>query len=595
MNLLKKQHAITIKAKSYILTVYPKKHRILLSVPGKRFSYNLPLLAACNKPGKIDFTKKQSRFKISVKNRSIDISFNEESSLWKKKRHLLSANEHTLLYEVTVKGKGAVDTFYMFRGFRDNQEFGSAPGFDRIFTVAPNFHEKIYFHPSDTVRINAGLSPFAGGQCLASPYYFYGLNDSKEDVWAGVGPVAKPGHNLFDTFEMNPPHTIEQTPWAPDNMLGGGFSYAYNGHLSIKDSYTFPGLLFTFGKSEWDTLDKHVKYQKKQGLVPDIRTRKVPASVLEPIFCGWHEQGACIDFGTFRDDQIGKSINDLCTQERHEHWLHTLEKQNCKPGAMIIDARWQLDTGNNIADSQKFPDMRAFIDDRHKKDQLVYLWTDLWTSEGVPVAECIMKDGKKLVGDPTNHSFEKRVRTWVRRMFSAEEGCYNADGVKLDAMLSLPEGKRIKTKGGLYGLELQKKYLSIVYDEAKKHKAYPVISVYSAHPYLADLISMVRIGDMYTVKASCQDTMLHRANIYKTLLPGVPIDTDGQFAHNLVENWRDIFEVQAQIGIPTLYVAQHVKRQRFFMPMTTHKLTKDDYRFFSDVLKRYRRGLKKLK
>lgn len=587
MNIVERENWILITAESYVFRVNKANFTGILSLPEGNFHYYLPLRFACTRPGEIDFSLNRSACKLSGRADSAIVSFSEKTSLWEKKEIELAFSERQILAAVRVFGSGTVDRIYFFRGFENGREYGCAPGFDRIFTASPNFHEKIYFHPSDYLSIDAFITEFAGGACLASPYYFYSLNNSGEQKWVGAGPVAEPGENLFDSFEMNPKFHIGQTQWPPDNQLGGGFSLAYNGHLPVRDEYRFPGLLLTFGESEWDTLRKHVEYQRAMGMIPEPH-RNVPEKWLEPIFCGWHEQGVTVDFGAARDDQAGADIFDVCTEENHLKWLDILEKNNCRPGSVIVDAKWQIDTGNNVADPRKFPDMRRFIEGRHRNRQLVFLWHILWTKEGVPAAECILKNGEPLAGDPTNPAHEARIRNWVRRMFSSDRDGYNADGIKIDGMLAVPGGGNLQMNKAIYGLELQKYILSIIHDEAKKHKRDAVISVFSAHPYLGDVIDMVRIGDMFTVKASCQDTMLHRSQIYKTLLPGVPIDTDGQFAHNIIEDWRTIFARQAQIGIPTLYCATAAKRHRFFGDAVISRFTPEDYLFFADVLEKYR-------
>lgn len=589
MQLIKSKTQTQVISRHYSLTFYNKGNKAYFSIPRKRFYYALSLLGACNTVGKLDVTKNISRLGFKKKTGVIFASFEETSSLWLKKTHVITMSENDIIHTITVKGRGNVDKLYFFRGFSGECEYGSAPGFDRIFSAAPNFHERAYFHPSERVAIDQYITPFAGGTCLASPYCFFGLNDSREKQWVGVGPAARPGQNLFESFEMNPEHRIQQTPWAPDNMLGGGFSLVYSGNLRIDGEYTFPELLITFGDSEWQALERHVGYQKRNKLIPAAKL-KIPRKWLEPIFCGWHEQGACIDFGQNRDDQV-TSLSDICTEANHEKWLALLEKNDLKPGTIIIDASWQKNTVDNIADESKFPDLRGFIDKCHARNQLVLLWMVLWNEKDLIEDECIKRDGKALRFDPTNPKYEKRVRAFVKRMISSEPGCYNADGIKIDGMLQAPNGKKLEVHGNIYGLELQKKFLSIIHDEVKSHKKDGIVSVFSAHPYLRDVIDMVRIGDMYTVKASCEDTMVHRAKIYKSLMPDVPIDSDGQFGHNILDKWIDIFETQARIGIPTLYCCEYAKRQRFFTDAIVNKFSKNDYAYLAGIVKKYRARL----
>ena len=68
MQLIKEKTYTQVKAENYSISFYNKGHKTLLSIPGKRFHYMLPLLGACNTVEKLDFTKSTSPFSFNKKN-----------------------------------------------------------------------------------------------------------------------------------------------------------------------------------------------------------------------------------------------------------------------------------------------------------------------------------------------------------------------------------------------------------------------------------------------------------------------------------------------------------------------------------------------
>ena len=158
--------------------------------------------------------------------------------------------------------------------------------------------------------------------------------------------------------------------------------------------------------------------------------------------------------------------------------------------------------GDMVAHPERWPDLRGWIEARQAEGIKVILWSMAWSRAGVPDDECMTKDGKPFNVDPTNPKYEARLRAMVRRLLSSAEGCYNADGLKIDGELLCPVGPGLKNQGNVWGLELQRKWLSIVYSEAKKHKSDCAIGLYQANPYVADLCDIARTADLFSVNFS---------------------------------------------------------------------------------------------
>jgi hypothetical protein len=266
-----------------------------------------------------------------------------------------------------------------------------------------------------------------------------------------------------------------------------------------------------------------------------------------------------------------------------ERWLGLLIKHDCKPGIVILDAVWQKHLNTHEPDPDKWPDFRGWVESCHGRGIRVFLWTAAWSPQGLPADECVTRDGVPVTCDITNPKYEKRFREMVRRWFSAEPGCLNADGVKVDGLLSLPTGPNLKSHGDLRGLELQSRYLEVLYGEAKKCGPDKCVSTFVANPRLSAFSDMVRIADMYTCRLTAHRTMLRRAEVYKQTMPYAVVDTDGQFAHYMPDGFIDELGEQALIGVPSLYNAELVRRHRFFLPARLDKFSAEDYKKISKI------------
>ena len=285
-----------------------------------------------------------------------------------------------------------------------------------------------------------------------------------------------------------------------DAVLGGGFAITYYGKKEINGVWSSPRLCVTFASGEENVLSTALEDAYKQGYLPRPATQKhYPDWWKEPIFCTWHEQvalavGMQVDFNTPGETPVGL----FCTQKYTDQWLDVLEKHDCKPGTVILDDKWQCHLATAEPDKNKWPDMRKWIDDCHAKGIRVFLWCLAWYKEGVPEDEMMTRNGVPVCGDITNPKFEARTREMVRRMFSDGPDGLNADGVKIDGLLGLPTGAGLKNYGGIWGLELQKRFGEVFHSEAKAAKKDVCVSVFTANPYLDEYSDMARLGDMYS-------------------------------------------------------------------------------------------------
>jgi len=179
----------------------------------------------------------------------------------------------------------------------------------------------------------------------------------------------------------------------------------------------------------------------------------------------------------------------------------------------------------------------------------------------------------------------------VDRMLGCGEGCYNADGLKIDGTNVLP-GQGILTYGKQYGFELLHTYLKLMYDAAKSAKKDALITLYTANPYFADCCDMVRLGDLYTYRGDPLHTLRWRAETIRAGLPHALLDTDGALRFSVREDALDLFRIQGEIGVPTLYQAENVVQMRAFAPNRYLEFTDADYAVIREVLAKYKQKRK---
>lgn len=337
-----------------------------------------------------------------------------------------------------------------------------------------------------------------------------------------------------------------------------------------------PAIRFQFADNEYQALEGHVTALHKNHLAPNPIDKLVPSWWRRPIFCGWgaqcyvaeREKGHSADYG---------HAPSYSRQALYQEWMETLDARQIRPGIVVLDDKWQVHYGLNDVDVEKWPDLPGFAKFLHDRGQKMLLWLKAWDPEGVADEECVLNAaGHKVSIDPTNPAYQARLRESVRRMLS-EDG-YNADGFKIDFSARIPSGPGFRKYGDVWGLELMKLYLSVIYDEAKRVKPDALVMAHTPHPYLADVLDMIRLNDV-NVATDINKAMIHRARVAAIACPSAVIDTDNWPMPNK-EAWRQYVVIQPELGVPSLYFASHVDA-------TQEPLDEQDYQLIRDAWRRY--------
>jgi hypothetical protein len=569
MLLATKQGLTQLEAERYRLAFAPDKPFIYLDdLQGRRLA-ELFVLSSIHPMHDRDDTTKVGGWMVEESEDEILFSLTAASSTWHKKIYRFRCQPKRLIYEVDVEGSGRLAEVNYFGGFSSTHArwgsgfYWSGQNFVKGFNPTPNAQEINYFSPETGSQIELMGVPLP----VKSTWFFtpppFCLCFEYKQGWLGLGVEAAPGANRF-------------TQYAYHGQRDGFYlSLAYEGHTQVEGSYRLPGIGFDFETDEYQALAAHIHSLSEAGYAPPVRKAHKPAWWREPIFCGWGQQ--CYQ----AEIENGKAAS-YSRQDFYEGFLKELSNNGLEPGTVVLDDKWQATYGQNEVDEQKWPDLPGFINQQHAQARKVLLWLKAWDAEGVPVEECITNTaGLPLAVDPCNPKYESRLRASIHRMLSTDG--YDADGFKIDFTARIPSGPGICLYSDVWGLELMKLYLAIIYDEAKRAKREALIMTQTPHPYLADVTDMIRLNDI-NMHCDINNAMKLRAKIVKIACPEAIIDTDNWPMKNR-SAWRRYLYLQRELGVPSLYYATHIDS-------TLEPLRPKDYELVRWVWGTYRAGLR---
>lgn len=556
-----------IQAHKYQLIIHRKRPFITFKDDQGQIIAELFVPSSIHTTQGLDDTTVLSDWRIEELESAIVVTQTAQSSTWQSKTYRIKCSETRISYEIELHGQGHITEVHYFGGYYSGNirwgsgYFWSGQHFTKCFTPEPMVEEKIYFPPHSGSSIDLGGIPLPGrGDWFFTPppFCFAVEIDSQ---WLAMGVEAEHGQHSFSSFNYR-------------GQYPSGFclTTTYEGTTSVDGSYTLPSIGFDFSENPYDALKKHVDSCYRLLDLPKLPTQ--PDWWREPIFCGWGPQCYLASQGDMPAPAYAK-------QEHYEEFLAILDQQNIDPGIIVLDDKWQANYGDNLVDTNKWSDLTGFIAKQHTRGRHVLLWLKAWDPEGLPVEECIRNaNGLPVAVDPTNPNFEARLRANVRQMLSSDG--YDADGFKIDFTARIPYSPSLQIYEPIWGLELMKRYLSIIYDEAKQAKSDALVMTHTPHPYLADVTDMIRLNDI-NIGRDVLAAMKHRARVAKIACPDLLIDTDNWPITDLA-TWRDYVAMQGQLGIPSLYAVTHIDT-------TGEKLTDADYDLIRRTWSDYRQAV----
>lgn len=555
-------------AKTYRLTFLEDRPFVRVESGQGEWLADLFVLSSIHSLHGRDDTTRIGEWEIDEQKEVTTFRFRVQSSLWKAKHYRFQCFPGRFMYEIEIEGDGQLAEVNYFGGYYSGQPrwgsgfFWSGQRFRSVFNFEPNTAEDNRYPPEANVTIDLMGVPLPGRDdwFFTPPPFCFAMQC--QEGWSSLGVETRPGQNRFTTYAYH---------GKPSAFY---LSLAYDGQTTVKGSYRLPAIGFDFAADEYEALDKHVKAltalqpSSAQGL---LSQHTKPSWWHTPIFCGW---GAQCHLAASQ----GGRAPEYARQDVYEDFLKTLEAEDVNPGIVVLDDKWQSTYGENRADESKWPDLGGFIARQHDHGRKVLLWLKAWDPEGLPIAECVTNAaGLPVACDPSHPAYERRLRERIQQIISSDG--YGADGFKIDFTARLPAGPGLNIHGNTWGLELMRIYLSILHSEAKQIKPDALIMTHTPHPYLQDVVDMIRLNDINGAR-DVNDSMAHRARVAAIACPQLSIDTDDWPMPDKTA-WRAYTRLQPDLGVPSLYYVTHIDS-------TGEALDAEDYQLIRESWAQYR-------
>lgn len=563
------EHTLRVVAEAYTLTTAADRPYVHLDDHAGRRIADLFVPASAHTLEGRDDTVGVGAWQAEEAAGAITLRLPMQSSLWDGKTAILTCRPNRLAFHLEVQGRGRLSEVCVFGGYYSGQIrwgsgfFESGSRFLKGFSPEPTTAEAYEFAPESGAVIDLTGVPVPGrDHWFFTPPPFC-LAFETESGWLAFGVEAAPGANRFTEYRYH------------GHQGAFHLSLAFDGQTRVDGTYALPAVGIDLGRADpYEALRSHADALRAHSLAPTVNAVSRPGWWREPLFCGW---GAQCEIAS---RESGRAP-DFARQAVYEGFLEALDANGVDPGIVVIDDKWQASYGDNEVDVSKWPDLRGFVDRQHGRGRHVLLWLKAWDPEGVPVEECVRNAANRPTAvDPTNPAFVERLRAGVRRMLSADG--YDADGFKIDFTARIPAGPSQHLAGDLWGLELMKAYLGLIYQAAKEAKPDALVIAHTPHPYLADVLDMVRLNDVNTAHP-VPAAMTHRARIARLACPSALIDTDNWPMPDRAA-WREYVTVQPTLGVPALYFATAIDSTR-------EPLQPDDYRLIRETWAAYRRSI----
>lgn len=387
---------------------------------------------------------------------------------------------------------------------------------DEIFTpTVLGSHPSIchYYHPDEEVILEPEL--------MSPPPWCFSARQANNH-WMGFALEPWEDQLDFRSFGSSP-GTGREYCWK--------INYSYS--AVPRTEYTTPALVFRFDMpDEFSVLNAHLQTLLETGKVK-LPERTIPEWQYGVSACGWRWQ---------------HSQRENCNQALYEQYLQQMEQYGLDCDTMIIDDFWgSLDThGVWVSDETRWPDLRGFIDNQHAEDRHILLWI-CTIANGLPANEC--RDGMHNI---ESDAWKERLREDARRMLSDEEGCYNADGIKLDFTLWYPKavpGDRFRGVGYI------RERFRLIYEAFTAVKPDAMIVCQSTNPYFIPYQTVIRLNDFFALPEHGLEEMRIRSNVAKAIGCGLPIDTDHtSFSTLSYKGGYDFYREMDTMGTVSLYI-----------------------------------------
>jgi hypothetical protein len=575
-----------VEATAYRLRVVPGRPAAWLDDPEGRPWCELRLLASADTLEGVDETIALDGPEIEHAGDVVRLTWRLGSTHWDDKRLSLDCRDDELAVETSLRGRGRLTDVELLAGAAAlpgaaTGRFLSGARFATLFSPNPAHPGRIVTPATEpsTIGVSGGSEPGRGHWFFTPAPFCYAVTRT-----AIADPAVVPDGPWLSFGLAAPAPALGFTALDYVAADGGfGFRLAYEGHTAVDGDFDLPTLVIRPGAVDpYEALAGHRAALVTRGLArPPARTAKNtrPAWWLQPMFCGW---GAQCHLARIAGEPLSAAPR-YSTQQRYDAFLATLVANGVVPGTVVVDDKWQADYATGDPDPAKWPDMRGWIAGRHARGQRVLLWWKAWDPGSLPAELCVRTaTGAPVAIDPDEAGARDAIRASVRRMLGADE--LDADGLKIDFTARTPSGVTLRHRGPGWGVELLRRLLETVHDEAKRLKPDSLLIGQAPNPAVDPYVDMIRLNDMLRLDdpepaVPIVPQMRYRAAVVRAASPDHPVDTDDWCVPDLA-NWRAYAAIQPELGVPALYYATH-------LDLTGERLEPGDYALLRETWSAY--------
>lgn len=328
-------------------------------------------------------------------------------------------------------------------------------------------------------------------------------------------------------------------------------------------SYAAPRLMLTFPEDEWQGETVFREKLLEKGAMEDYFAQKesFPQWWQQPLIVTYGDQIMELQYNFYTDADWGAPG---FTQQWLENWLDEVEeKLGIEQFTIVVDAFWQHHwSPEPKPDVSRFPNLRGFIDECHRRGHKVLLWSAPFLEDPnngfVPLSQemgLMSKDTKQMF-DSTLHYLDftaDRAEEYLTKIaqgfFGNGEGELDCDGLKMDFLASIHPVKGCDHQHPELGLGVRNLYRFYeMFDKAaRKVKPDVLLNGSACDPRFDAVLHMNRLHDIQRVYEERE--LRARASVLAA--PGMIVDSDGAI---MLSDWvEDTYINAVMYSTPALY------------------------------------------
>ena len=329
-------------------------------------------------------------------------------------------------------------------------------------------------------------------------------------------------------------------------------------------TYRAPRLMLTFPQEEWQGVSLFRQKLLDKGLMTAVAPETFPDWWKRPFVVTYGDQMLELQYNWYSDlDWNAPGY----TQQWLQMWLDRAEERlGCTDFTIMVDAFWQHRySADGRADTERFPAMRAFIDECHRRGHKVLLWSAALIEDPRLAVETTAKKFNMLSDKPypgglsyfhnldfTSDWAEDYFNELSRLYFSADADALDCDGLKLDflACLQNPEFTEYRKSGNGIGVREMYRFYELFDRAARKVKPDVLLNGSACEPRFEQVLHVNRLHDIQNVYEERE----LRARCSVLAAPGMIVDSDGAI---MLSPWvEDTYLSAVLYGTPSLYYVE---------------------------------------